>query len=137
MTPFHRYLGVVIVVLFVVVMGAALLLRVLGRQETPTWLWITQHWTENLLVLQTITGIILLLLGRRAVGMPLAWLHYLYGSLFPLVAIVGGRIAGLRRESREYVGLGWGAFFAFALSFRGIQTACGERWEDLARCLGW
>ncbi len=137
MTPFHRYLGVVIVVLFVVVMGAALFLRLSGRQATPTWLWVTQHWTENLLVLQTITGIILLLLGRRAVGMPLAWLHYLYGSLFPLVAIVGGRIAGLRRESREYVGLGWGAFFAFALSFRGIQTACGERWEDLARCLGW
>lgn len=136
MTVLHRYLGFAIVAMFLIVMVAALTLRVMRREETPVWLWVTQHWTENLLVVQTVTGLILLFMGRRAVGLPLAWLHYFYGSLFPLVAIIGGRIAGLRRERREYVGLGWGAFIAFALTFRGIQTACGERWEDLARCAG-
>ncbi|MFW5933752.1 MAG: hypothetical protein ACOCT8_03370 [Actinomycetota bacterium] len=137
MSRFHRYLGMLVVLLFVVVLVAALVLRVLRRDETPVWLWVVQHWTENLLMVQAVTGVILLLLGRRAAGMPTAWLHYLYGSIFPLVAIIGGRIAGLRREAREYVGLGWGAFFAFALTFRGIQTACGPAMEDLARCVGW
>jgi hypothetical protein len=63
------------------------------------------------------------------------WLHYLYGSMFPLVAIVGGRIAGLRRESREYVGLAWGSFFALALTLRALQTACGDSFTELARCV--
>jgi hypothetical protein len=136
LTLLHRYLGAVIVALFVLVMLWALVLRVLGRTETPTPLWAVQHWTENLLVLQTVSGLILLLIGRRVVGEPLAWLHYLYGSLFPLVAIVGGRLAGLRRETREYVGLAWGSFFAFGLTLRALQTACGNTLTELGRCVG-
>ena len=135
MTWFHRYLGAVIVVLFGVIMLTGMVLRVRGRQDTPAGLWAVQHWTENLLVVQTVTGVVLLLLGRRAVGIPPAWLHYLYGSIFPLVAVVGGRLAGLRREEREYVGLAWGAFFAFVLTLRGLQTACGETLAALGRCL--
>lgn len=136
MTLLHRILGWAIVGLFVVIMMWALALRIARREETPTSLLATQHWTENLLILQTVTGIVLLFMGRRAVGMPLAWLHYLYGSIFPLIAVIAGRIAGLRRERYAYVGLAWGAFVAFALTMRGIQTACGERLSDLARCLG-
>ncbi len=135
MTLFHRYLGAIIVALFAIIMVTGLALRLRGREDTPTSLWVVQHWTENLLVIQTVTGIILLLLGRRAVGIPPAWLHYLYGSIFPLVAVVGGRLAGLRREHREYVGLAWGAFFAFVLTLRGLQTACGETLAALGRCL--
>ncbi len=135
MTLFHRYLGVIIVVLFAVIMVTGLVLRLTGRRDTPTALWVVQHWTENLLVVQTVVGIVLLVLGRRAVAMPLAWLHYFYGSLFPLIAVVGGRLAGLRREDREYVGLAWGSFFALALTLRALQTACGESLEALSRCL--
>lgn len=135
MTLFHRYLGSLVVVLFVVLMIAAAWLRLRRRDETPMGIWVVQHWTENLLVVQTVTGLILLLMGRRVVGAPLVWLHYLYGSLFPLVAIIAGRISALRRETREYVGLAWGAFFAFALTLRALQTACGAALGDLARCL--
>ena len=135
MTLFHRYLGSLVVALFVVLMIAAAWLRLRRRDETPTGIWVVQHWTENLLVVQTVTGLILLLMGRRVVGAPLVWLHYLYGSLFPLVAIIAGRISALRRETREYVGLAWGAFFAFALTLRALQTACGAALGDLARCL--
>ncbi|MCC5948451.1 MAG: hypothetical protein JJT89_08340 [Nitriliruptoraceae bacterium] len=136
MTSFHRILGVIIVALFVVIMVWSIALRLLRRAETPTSLLATQHWTENLLILQTVSGVVLLLLGRRVVGMPLAWLHYLYGSIFPLIAVVAGRIAGLRRERYPYVGLAWGAFVAFALTLRGMQTACGESLAELARCVG-
>ena len=136
MTVLHRYLGAVIVVLFLVIMVWSLALRLLGRRNTPTGLWATQHWTENLLVVQIVGGVALLVIGRRVSGGPDVWLHYLYGSVFPLVAIVGGRIAGLRREEREYVGLAWGSFFAVGLTLRALQTACGASFADLGRCIG-
>ena len=135
MTIFHRYLGALIVGLFLLIFVWGLVLRALGRQETPTALWAVQHWTENLLVVQVVVGIALLIIGRRVVGEPLIWLHYLYGSLFPLISIVGGRIAGLRRESREYMGLAWGSFFALGLTLRAMQTGCGPTLQDLGRCL--
>lgn len=136
MSTFHRYLGALIVVLFLVLFVWGLVLWALRRDEAPTAMWATQHWTENLLVVQVVTGLVLLLLGRRVVGQPLVWLHYFYGSLFPLIAIVAGRIASLRRTSREYLGLSWGAFFALGLTLRALQTGCGGTTEALARCLG-
>lgn len=133
MTILHRWLGTAIVVLFVVLMLSGLVLRLLGRRETPTWTWAVQHWTENLLLVQTLTGIVLLVLGRR-VGVG-DWWHYLYGSIFPLIAIVAGRLYGLRRGEREYVGLAWGAFIASALVLRAVQTGCGEH-VPVTTCLG-
>lgn len=136
MTVFHRYLGALIIGLFIVMMVWTLVLRIMGREQAPVGVWATQHWTENLLILQTVTGIVLLLMGYRTTATPDAWLHYLYGSLFPLVAIVAGRITGMRRENREYMGLMWGAFFALALTLRALQTACGESFAAMGRCLG-
>jgi len=134
-TMAHRWLGTMIVLMFVATMGWALVLLLLRRDETPTAMRGLQHWTENLLVVQTVFGVALLLLGRRVVGPPDAWLHALYGSLFPLVAVVGGRLAALRRERRQYIGLAWGAFFAFGLTLRAVQTACGAGLADLASCM--
>lgn len=111
------------------------MLLLLRRDETPLGMRALQHWTENLLVVQTVFGIGLLLIGRRVVGPPDAWLHSLYGSLFPLVALVGGRLAALRRERRQYIGFAWGAFFAFGLTLRAVQTACGVGLTDLAACM--
>ncbi|MFA9429574.1 hypothetical protein [Egicoccus sp. AB-alg2] len=135
MTVFHRYLGALLVLLFVVLFVWGITLRVLRRDEGPASLWVVQHWTENLLVVQTVLGIVLLLLGRRVFVQPDAWLHYLYGSLFPLIAVVGGRIAGLRRERYEYLGLAWGALFALGLTLRALQTGCGYTVGEIARCL--
>lgn len=135
MTAVHRWLGTAIVVAFVATMVWALVLLVLRRDATPTGMRALQHWTENLLVVQTVLGVVLLVIGRRVVGPPDAWLHALYGSLFPLVAVIGGRLAALRRERRQYVGFAWGAFFAFGLTLRAVQTACGAALGDLATCM--
>lgn len=136
MTVLHRSLGLVIIALFVLILVWGLVLRVAGRTEGPLGLWVAQRWTENLLAAQIVLGLLLLVLGRRVAGSPGVWLHYLYGSLFPLIAIIGGRLAALRRETREYVGLAWGAFIALALTLRAVQTACGAAWGDIGRCFG-
>jgi hypothetical protein len=135
MTAAHRWLGTAIVLLFVATMLWSIVLVALRRDETPVGMRAVQHWTENLLVVQTVLGVTLLLLGRRVVGPPDAWLHGLYGSLFPLVAVIGGRLAALRRERRQYVGFAWGAFFAFGLTLRAVQTACGVGLGELAACM--
>lgn len=135
MTSVHRWLGSIIVLMFVATMAWALVLLVLRREDTPVGMRALQHWTENLLIVQTVFGIVLLVIGRRVVGPADAWLHGFYGSLFPLVAVVGGRLAALRRERRQYVGLAWGAFFAFGLTLRAVQTACGTGLADLGSCM--
>ena len=135
MTVAHRWLGTAIVLMFVATMAWALVLISLRRDDTPVGMRALQHWTENLLVVQTVFGVALLLIGRRVVGPPDAWLHSLYGSLFPLVAVIGGRLAAIRREHRQYVGFAWGAFFAFGLTLRAVQTACGESLGELASCM--
>ena len=121
----HGLLGLSIVVAFLTLAVWGLALRLLRREEAPVAYRAVQHWTENLLALQVVVGVVFLLIGRRVVGDDLVFLHYLYGSLFPLIAVVGGRIAGLRREEHEYVGWAWGAFFAFGLTTRALMTGCG------------
>jgi hypothetical protein len=134
-TVVHRWLGTAIVLMFVATMAWAVGLVLARRDRTPDGMRALQHWTENLLVVQTVLGVVLLMIGRRVVGPPDAWLHGLYGSLFPLVAVIGGRLAALRRESRQYIGFAWGAFFAFGLTLRAVQTACGANLGDLASCM--
>lgn len=117
----HRWVAYAVMALLLVVLLSAVGLRVAGRAESPVWLRALQHWTENTLIVQIVLGGILFVSGRRVLG-DLAFLHYFYGSLFPFIAIVGGRIAALRREEHDYVGLAWGAFFALGLTARAMLT---------------
>lgn len=134
MTPAHRWLGLAVVVLLAAILITGIVLRIMRRDQTPPAVWALQHWTENILAVQIVLGIIMLVVGRRVIGGPLVWFHYLYGSVFVLVAIIAGRIGALRRERREYVSLAWGAFFALALLMRAIQTACGNEWSAVTHC---
>lgn len=120
----HAWLGLVLVVLLVALAAWGLVLRILGRVETPVSYLVAQHWTENVLVLQALGGVALLIMGRGVPAELFPWDHYFYGSLFPLVAVIAGRVARYRRE-REYVGMAWGAFFAAALSLQAMATGCG------------
>ncbi|HEX9889253.1 MAG TPA: hypothetical protein VGA69_07225 [Nitriliruptorales bacterium] len=123
MDTIHLYAGYAIPALFLAMALWGLTLKLLRREEEPAAFRALLHWTENVLIAQIVVGIVLLIMGRRILvpGQSLAWLHYLYGSLFPLIAIVGGRLAGLRRERQEFVGIAWGAFFAFGLTARALM----------------
>lgn len=130
----HRWLAYTVMALLLAIVVIGVVLRVTGREESPPGLRALQHWTENILVLQVVLGGVLLLAGRRVLG-ELAFLHYLYGSLFPFVAIIGGRIVALRRDRHDYVGLAWGAFFALGLTARamltGLQSTGRSLWDLL------
>lgn len=117
----HRWIAYLLMAMLLAVLVTGVVLRIRGRAESPVGLLALQHWTENTLIVQIVLGGILFVSGRRVVG-ELAFLHYFYGSLFPFIAIVGGRIAALRREQHDYVGLAWGAFFALGLMTRALLT---------------
>lgn len=136
MDTLHRWVGLSIVLALLVIALWGLTLNVLRRPEAPTPFWGLQHYTENILVLQIGVGIVLLLMGRRIPTSDLRWLHYVYGSVFPLIALVGGRLAGMRREERDYVGVAWGAFFGFGLTARALMTGCGTLVSAIPSCLG-
>ena len=125
----HRWIAYAVMAMLLVVLLSSLVLRLRGTPESPPWLRALQHWTENALIVQIVLGAVLLVGGRRVVG-ELAFLHYFYGSLFPFIAIVGGRIAALRRERHDYVGLGWGAFFALGLASRAMLTGLQSTGRD-------
>ncbi len=134
LTRLHFWLGSAIVVAFLVLALFGFVLRIMRREEEPTAFRAIQFWTENLLILQTVGGIVLLLMGRRVVGEGFVILHYFYGSLFPLISVVAGRISALRRERYGYVGMAWGAFIAWGLTTRALMVGLGpERFLDLFR----
>jgi len=117
---FHRLLAFAIVgaLLLLTVWGTAL--RVAGRDTAPKGFWGLLHYTENVLAVEIVAGIILLLIGRRQ-----PWLHYVYGSVFPIMVLVAARMASLRREVRDYAPIAFGAFFAFGLTARALMLGMG------------
>jgi hypothetical protein len=124
MQAVHQIVAYAIVAAFALLAVWGLVARILGREDAGWPFWGLLHYTENVLLVQIAIGVILLLLGRR-VGGPGFQLHYVYGSVFPLIAVIGGRLYGLRREEHEYVPVAFGAFVAFGLTARALMTGLG------------
>jgi hypothetical protein len=124
-TTIHLYIGWSIVIAFVFLSIYGLVARIARRPSLGRPFWGVQYYTETVLILQVITGIVLLVMGHRVgVGFDR---HYFYGSLFPLVAIVVGRLYTLRRENAEraypYVPLAFADFICFGLTAQALHTA--------------
>jgi hypothetical protein len=119
----HAWLGLGLILMLAGLALWGVGLRIIGRIQTPVSYMVLHHWTENVLFLQALGGVALLIMGNRMSSGLFPWDHYIYGSLFPLLALISGRLAGMRRE-REYVGIAWGAFFAAALSLQALATGC-------------
>lgn len=120
----HRYIGISIVVALLYLAVYGVVARIAGRHEVGRPFWGVLYYTETVLVIQIIAGTILLFMGRRVGGSGFD-LHYLYGSLFPFVVILGGRLYALRRDDRDYVPIAWAGFIAFGLTTRALMTGLG------------
>ena len=121
MNTVHTFLGFAVVASFLVLMLWGLIAKIARRPEVGTGFWRILIYTENVLALQILVGIVLLIIGRR-VGDPL---HYVYGAVFPIMVDVVGRIASLRRETQDYVPIAVASFFAFGLTTRALMTGLG------------
>lgn len=125
MSTVHLYIGWSLVAAFTALTLYGLVARIARRQEVGRPFWGILYYSETVLVIQIVIGLILLLLGHRVgVGFDR---HYLYGSVFPIIALVGGRMFTMRREDAEerypYVPITFAAFLCFGLTFQAMNTA--------------
>lgn len=125
LTAIHLYIGWSIVIGFAFLAVYGLVARLAKRPRVGRPFWGVQYYTETVLVIQIVSGIVLLLMGLR-VGVGLDR-HYFYGSLFPLIVIIVGRLYTLRREDQEqaypYAPLSLADFVCFALTAQALHTA--------------
>ncbi len=121
MQQIHRVIGFAIVGGFLVlfVWGLALWLRTRLPGE---WYWRLLAALQVSLALQLVGGVVLLLLGGTQ---PL--LHYLYGALFPGIALVVAHVLGRGMEQERDALLIFCivAFVCFGLSLRALATGLG------------
>jgi hypothetical protein len=129
MSTIHLYIGWTIVVAFLVIALYGLVARVMRRREVGRVFWGLQYYTETVLVIQVVVGVVLLLMGRR-VGSGFD-MHYMYGAVFPLITVIVGRIYTIRREKEDrsyaYAPVALAGFIAFGLTLQALGTGLGWR----------
>ncbi|MGH3442533.1 MAG: hypothetical protein ACRDUY_10945 [Nitriliruptorales bacterium] len=124
MAPLHGYVGWSIVIAFALLTVYGTTARLTRRESLGRPFWGLLYYSETVLVIQVVLGVVLLLLGRR-IGAGGFHLHYVYGSVFPLIVLVAGRLYALRREVYDYVPITFGAFVNFGLTARALMTGLG------------
>jgi hypothetical protein len=111
----------------VVVGWGGLLLWGLGafilRREPDRWFWRLLAVLQGILLLQIVVGVILLVVGRALPSL----LHLLYGSVFPLIVLVGAHVLGrgMEREEDTWKVFAVASFFVFGLTLRALTTGLG------------
>jgi hypothetical protein len=117
----HEVIGYAIVGAFAVLMlwgfGAWIVKREPGR-----WYWTLLAVVQVTIGIQVIAGLILLAIyGIHARPV----LHYLYGSLFPIVVLVIGHVMARDMERDQWKVFAVAAFICFGLTLRALFTGLG------------
>lgn len=126
---FHGYwLGVPVWASWVIIMVWALVLRLLGAGETPTF-WRAVSVAQILLALQVVVGAVLLGLWALGLGPPpvpgsafQSVFHVLYGLVFPLVVLVVGHRFAVQGRMAPHTAFAVVGLVNFGLLFRAWQT---------------
>ena len=121
MSLVHRVVGFVVVGGFALMMlwggGAAIL-----RRDPGPWFWRLVAAAQVVLGIQVVVGLVLLLV-RGTGGQPV--LHYLYGSVFPLVALVIAHVLARELERDQHVIFAVAGLVCFGLTLRALMTGLG------------
>ena len=117
----HEAIGYAIVGAFAVLMlwgfGAWIVKRGPGR-----WYWTLLALVQVTIGIQVVGGLILLAIygiSARPV------LHYLYGSLFPIIVLVIGHVMARDMERDQWKVFAVAAFICFGLTLRALFTGLG------------
>ncbi|MEX2458150.1 MAG: hypothetical protein WD770_04110 [Actinomycetota bacterium] len=122
MRPIHLVLGYAVVGGFALLWLWSLGAWVARRREVHARYWTLLGVLQVVLGLQVVAGVIVFALGGR---MP--FLHYLYGSLFPIVVLVGAHVVARNPENGfvPWKVFGFATFIAFGLTLRALTTGLG------------
>ena len=127
MPEVHKFVGYVVVTLFGLLWFWPATAWILGRirrarGEPGRWYWGLVGSCQVILAIQIVLGVILLAIhGIHARPV----LHYLYGSVFPIVVLVGAHFFARSMERDEWVPFAWGGFICFGLVLRALFTGLG------------
>jgi hypothetical protein len=94
----------------------------MARRDPGAWYWRLLATLQVLLALQLAAGLVLLAMGRRQ-----SLLHYAYGALFPLIALMVAHILarGMERERDALLVFVAATFVVFGLTLRALATGLG------------
>lgn len=121
MSDLHRVVGFAVVGIFAIGWLFGLVIWV-SRRQAGDWFWRWLVTAQLLAIAQALTGIVLLILGRR----PTEWLHYVYG--FGPIVIFAIAHALARDENfarRPWVPFAFASFICFGLTLRALMTGLG------------
>jgi hypothetical protein len=121
MASFHEFIGFLIVGGWAALMLWGLLAWITKHEPNP-WFWRLLGVLQGILVLQLVLGLIL-----WATNPIPAFLHPLYGAVFPAIVLVIAHVLarGMDLESDRWKVFAVGAFFIFGLTLRALMTGLG------------
>ncbi|MDQ3793971.1 MAG: hypothetical protein M3341_15400, partial [Actinomycetota bacterium] len=98
------------------------LIAFLLKRDPTRWFWRLLALLQVLLILQLVSGLVVLVIGGRR---PI--LHYAYGAVFPAIVLVAAHVVGRelqdpRDASRVFA---VAAFIDFGLTLRALTTGLG------------
>lgn len=125
MTTFHRLIAYGIPATFLV-LALWVAVALFRNREPGEGFWRLLGVIQVVLGVQVIVGGILFLLGNRPSPLGPAWLHYIYGGLFPAGMLMLAHTQARKREQIAFIIFGVACFLNFGLTFRALQTAL--RW---------
>ena len=127
MPEVHKYIGYAVVVVFGLLWFWPTTAWLLGkarrvRGEPGRWYWGLVAVVQVTLAVQIVGGLILLAIhGIHAKPI----LHYLYGSVFPIIVLVVAHVFARSMERDQWVPFAWGGFVCWGLVLRALFTGLG------------
>lgn len=120
----HRYIGYVVPAAFLILTIWSIVSFLRSKEPSDRY-WGLLAAIQVVLGVQVIVGSVLFLMGGRPPPQANAWLHYVYGGLFPIGILVVAHVQSRKRPPLTLVLFGLAAFVNFGLTARALMTGLG------------
>ncbi|HVF54098.1 MAG TPA: hypothetical protein VNC78_10930 [Actinomycetota bacterium] len=120
----HRYVGYIVPAGFLLLFLWAIV-SIIRNRDPGGGFWGVLAFLQVIIGIQVIVGATLFLGGLRPPPQSNAWLHYVYGGLFPAGLLVAAHVQARKREGIAVILFGIAAFLCFGLTSRALMTGLG------------